>query len=65
MPLPPRIQQTYTRVRRAEAAWRADIESGQPYDSKRRNRLRDEYNEAEATLHEQLAQLAKSMARKK
>jgi len=65
MSLPSGIEKTYARLRRAEAAWRADIEGGQPYNSKRRNRLRSEYNEAEATLHKQLAQLEKRMARQK
>jgi len=39
MPLPPDVQAAKERMERAEVAARADVESGQPYNSERCKRL--------------------------
>lgn len=65
MAWPPKIQRAEARMKKAEAALRADAESGQPYDSKRRNRLRKEFNAAAASFQNQVLRLGKSMAQKK
>ncbi len=50
MKWPPKVQRTEDRMWDAKAALQADIDSGKPYDVKRRNRLVDKFNRAMASF---------------
>jgi hypothetical protein len=57
MPLPPDVLAAKTKMEIADAALRADIESGQPYDRERRIRLIDELQIAADDYVEKISRL--------
>lgn len=59
MAWPPKIQAAQERMEQAQTGLRADIESGQPYDSKRRNKLLKKFNLTHADFMTQVIKLAK------
>lgn len=63
MKWPPKVQKAEDRMWDAKAALQADIDSGKPYDVKRRNRLVDGFNRAMASFESQVNKLAKKSKR--
>jgi len=57
MPWPPLVQDAAERMKRAEDALRADTDSGEPYNSERRNRLLTELQRAMAEFYDKVSQL--------
>ena len=61
MALPPDIEEAKARMQKAQADLETDIQSGQPYDSKRRNLLLRELEAANSGYVNRMIDLAKQM----
>jgi hypothetical protein len=64
MAWPPKIQQAEDRMEKAKADLQADIDSDQPYESKRSKELLKELNQANASFLSQVIKLAKKSSPK-